>query len=220
MDLRWQPEVHSRSRVDISYVTVNYEAVALERYQAAYEPWLKSERKNYSVWGEYAKLAKSGRFLLPFPGESPSRRFAELHTALSLQREGFTCWGGVLLFAGVKEVRKGKGRALANTEEVRAKWPWPRWPSDIQGTLGFQPRNPDIVAYSEDRNEWRFCEAKRKDSIASGQLGALAVLHLLTGAAVAVVRVVEAGKPKELQPLPAEITYRDGAKLDWIARGF
>ena len=33
------------------------------------------------------------------------------------------------------------------------------WLSEIQG-LNCQPKDPDIIAYSEENNEWRFCEAK------------------------------------------------------------
>jgi hypothetical protein len=44
----------------------------------------------------------------------------------------------------------------------------------------------------------------------------LAVLHLLTGAPVAVLRVVEAASVRALQRLSAEIAYRDGAQLDWL----
>jgi hypothetical protein len=90
-------------------------------------------------------------------------------------------------------------------------------PSDIQDTLNFKPRNPDIVAYSEDRNEWRFCEVKRRgERVDDDQLEALAVLHLLTGAPVAVLRVVEAASAIALQRLSTEIAYRDGAQLDCL----
>ena len=214
MDLLWKPVVHSPSRVDIPHVAISYEAAALERWKRANRPWLESDRKDYSVWGEYAELAKTGRFLLPYSNEPPARRFAELHTALLLQSEGFHCWGGVRLLG--KEVVKGKGNEKANTNEVSSRSAW-RWPRDIQDKLDFTPRNPDIVAYSEDRNEWRFCEVKRlREGVDDDQLGALAVLHLLTGAPVAVVRVVEAGSAIPSQMLPTEIAYRKGGKLDWI----
>src|SRR5437899_10091429 len=149
--------------------------------------------------------------LLPYRNEPKTRRFAELHTALLLKREGFHCWGGVRLFG--REVVKAKGNEKANTLEVRSRAPW-RWPSDIQDPLNFIPRNPDIVAYSEDRNEWRFCEVKRlSERVDPDQLKALAVLHLLTGAPVAVLRVVEAASSIGLQRLSTEIAYRDGAQL-------
>jgi hypothetical protein len=216
MDLLWKPVVHSPSRVDIPQVAVTYESGALERWIAAYEPWLQSDRADYLVWGEYAELAKGGRFLLPYTNEKKTRRFAELHAALLLHREGFTCWGGVHLFDYGRKVVTGKGNTKANTQAVRSRAPW-RWPTDIQDTLNFKPRNPDIVAYSEDRNEWRFCEVKRLgERVDPDQLKALAVLHLLTGAPVAVLRVVEHGKAEALQGLSTEIAYRDGVQLDWL----
>jgi hypothetical protein len=98
MDLLWQPVVHSPTLVDIPQVTLTYEAAALSEWKKANKPWLHSERKDHKVWGEYAKLAESGRFLLPYDNEPPARRFAELHAALLLEHEGFHCWGGAHLF--------------------------------------------------------------------------------------------------------------------------
>jgi hypothetical protein len=216
MDLLWKPVVISTSRVDIPHVTVSYDAVALEGWIAAYGPWQRSGRMDYSVWGEYAELAGSGRFLLPYLNERPARRFAELHTALLLQREGFTCWGGAHLFEYGRAFVRGKGNTKANTDEVRSRATW-RWPSEIQGTLNFKPRNPDIIAYSEVRKEWRFCEVKRRgERVDPGQLKALAVLYLLTGAPVAVVRVVEGAGAITSHSLSTEIQFKDGAQLEWI----
>ena len=113
-------------------------------------------------------------------------------------------------------VGKGKGNSKKNTDEIRSKAPW-RWPADIQNTLNFTPRNPDIVAYSKKLNEWRFCEVKRRgETVKPDQLAALAVLHLLTSAPVAVLRVVEAASAVRLQMRSAELAYRNGAQLDWL----
>src|ERR1700720_3289854 len=218
MDLRWKPVVHSASRVDIPVLTVCHDAAALRRWKAAIGPFIRSGRKRYFVFREYAELARSGRFILPFEGEAKTRRFAELHTALLLHGEGFFCWGGVRLFKEKKDVIALKGRKSDNTEEVRSRVPWP-WPSEIQETLNFQPRNPDIVAYSKERSEWRFCEVKGPgDRVKEEQLEALAVLHLLTGAPVAVVRVVEGASVIASKMRPTKIAYRKGGELDWIRR--
>jgi hypothetical protein len=193
MDLNWKPVVLSKSLVDVPEVAVPYERCSLAEWEAAYEPWLKSKRRRTSVWGDYADLADGGRFLLPYPNERPARRFAELHVARSLTRDGFTCWGGVHLFEYQKRVDRGKGNTKANTDEVRGLAPW-QWPSEIQNTLTFQPRNPDIVAWSMRRKEWRFCEVKRfRERVDPRQVKTLAVLHLHTGAPVAIAVVVEAG---------------------------
>jgi hypothetical protein len=64
----WEPVVHSRSRVDIPYMAVSYEPDALERWNAAYEPWLQSDRKDYSVWREYERARQgAGGFFCLFP---------------------------------------------------------------------------------------------------------------------------------------------------------
>jgi hypothetical protein len=228
MDLDWNPVIYSAKSVDIPLVTVRYDPAALEGWRAANRPWLKSERTDYSVWAGYATLARSGRFLLPYINEPPSRRFFELHTAMLLQREGFTCWGGVRLFEyESKKFFKGKGNSKANTKKIRsmAPWwaPWPL-PNDIQGMLKFQPRNPDLVAYSKNSKQWRFCEVKGPtESIDPDQLGALAVLHLLTAAPVAIVQVVEGTSKYYLSEIAkrdntkvAKIAYKKGAELDWI----
>jgi hypothetical protein len=95
MDLLWKPVVHSTSRVDIHEVAISYDAAALEGWIAAYEPWVESDRTDYSVWGAYAELASSGRFLLPYRHERPSRRFAEKEyhdpTSFTDQSIGLIC---------------------------------------------------------------------------------------------------------------------------------
>jgi hypothetical protein len=216
MDLLWKPVVHSASRVEIPEVIASYDAAALERWTAAIDPFIRSERTEHSSFKEYAELASGGRFILPFAREAAKRRFNELHAALLLHSKGFFCWGGVSLFKYTGVSRATKGRKIDNTEEVRSRArPW-RWPSEIQG-LDFQPKDPDIVAYAEERNEWRFCEAKGPgEPIHSDQLKGLAVLHLLTGAPVAVVRVVEGAGAVTSQMRPTEIIYRKDAQLDWI----
>ena len=217
LNLDWEPKVHSASCVDIPCVSLSCEDTALQRWRAAHDPWLQSNRTNYSVWGEYAALAESGRFVLPYARESPTKRFAELHTALALQQHGFKAWGGVHLFQYGKQVGKGKGNTLRSTNEVRDRWPrrW-RWPDKIQASLNARPRNPDLVAYSEDRNKWYFCEAKLDDPIDPEQWMALAVLHLLTGAPVAVVRVTRAPEPPAPQFSSIEIAFKEGEPLGWI----
>ena len=49
------------------------------------------------------------------------------------------------------------------------------------------------------------------------QLNTLAVLHLLTGSPVAIVRPVAKGRlPATAQTYEAHIKYKRGARLDWI----
>jgi hypothetical protein len=182
--------------------------------------WLESNRSDYSVWGEYRSLAEAERLYLPAGTVPSAERFAEFHTALLLEREGFVCWGGVQLF----QYGKSQVAGQENTETVRALWKKTMnrpWPNDVKATLELpqkgRPRNPDIVAYREARKEWRFCEVKRKDSVDPCQVIALAILHLLTGAPVAIVRLASSGRQESGDTWhPAEISYRAAGRPDWI----
>jgi hypothetical protein len=232
MNLNWRPYTHSRVLVEVPEVFVQFDPARLEGWKAAQLPFEKSGRGDYSIYGRYAGLARQGRFLLPYP-DAPAKRFAEFQTALLLGRGGYSCWGQVHLFENPRPlfkngnaVAQGKGNAVRNTLRVRndLHWPW-RWPTEIQHTLAFQPRNPDIVAHHPKTEEWRFCEVKGpRDSCSnahfSEQLNALAVLHLLTGAPIAIVRPIANGlftpRPRTYE---AKIKYKRGARLDWFVGG-
>jgi hypothetical protein len=224
------PRIHSRFLVEIPEVFIQYDPAALDRWKAAQPAFDQSGRKRYSLYGRYAPLARDGKFLLPY-SNSPRKRFPEFHTAHLLEDEGFECWGQVQLFEDPRPlfvdgepVRNGKGNAVRNTQHVRGqvRGAWP-WPSDIQQSLAFQPRNPDVVGYRpRQRGKWLFCEVKGPGDGVSGehftaQLNALAVLHLLTGSPVAIVRPVPQGGPaRPGRFYPARIGYKRGASLDWI----
>ncbi len=113
---------------------------------------------------------------------------------------------------------------LSETHYIRnvAGWEW-AWPSTIQQELAFQPRNPDIVAYHpRTPGQWRFCEVKGPGDRCSGEhfreeLRALGVLHLLTEAPVAVVRLVPAGQhQRPPRVFEAHLPYKPDASLEWI----
>lgn len=233
MDLDWKPIVKSRSRIDIPVVLVSHTAAARERYRTGSSLYIqslinKSKRYRYSALGEYAELARSGRFVLPFKGETQLRRFTELHAALVLEQEGFICWGGVHLFYNRLDGLEPTGKKTAKhcTKEVQSRWSC-RWPNEVEGELNFTPKNPDLVAYLPKGKEWRFCEVKeRNEEIHPNQLRALGVLHLLTSAPVAIVRVVLDSTVGISRKLRSEITYKTatiaykrGARLDWIHAG-
>jgi len=195
MDLHWKPTLGGVS-LHIPEVVLSYDPAERERWLAAQVAWQRSDCSDYSVWGDYATLAEDGRLLLP-DKSAPEKRFAEFRAALSVQRAGLDCWGQVLLFEYRKRVVHGKGNAVQNTATVknfRRTWPWS---TEIQHTLAFQSRNPDLVACDELRADWRLCEVKEDDPVSSGQLGALDVLHLLTGSPAAVVRLVPDGRRRE-----------------------
>ena len=209
MNMRWRPVVHSATCIDIPVVVATHPPRAHEDWKAAQEPWRSSGYTDDSAFGPYARLAKTGRFRFPKGGQAPYW-FGEFHAGLLLEGAGFTCWTNVQLFDHRKPKR---GFWLKNTDEVRGKWPqaW-RWPGDIRQTLDFLPRTPDLVA-RHPRKGWRFCEVKRlNDRINNDQVRALAVLHLLTGAPVAIVRVVPMGERTDWGPREALLTYRNGVR--------
>lgn len=220
MDLAWTPTIHSSSLIDIPIVTAYYNPVSRRRYLAANEPWIESERKAYFRFKEYAELARGGRVVLPFRHEAAARRFNEVHAAWLMQGHGFSCWAGVHLFYEGALRPKGFKTGVDSTSEVQSILPW-LWPREIQRELDFRSRgpnfklrNPDLVAYSNNRNEWRFCEVKGPtEPIGDGQPEALAVLHLLTAAPVAILRVVPDGLPMRPRTYQAKLKFKSGAEL-------
>jgi hypothetical protein len=231
MNLAWRLEFSSASAshigVKIPVVTISLSEAVLEEYLAGFEKFVKSKRKDFRLLGPYAEIASRGPFFLSTGKKSPKAKFNELHTAWTLEHEGFSCWGGVSWFEKDRKPVGGKNKTIANTKEIRSMKAWYapiRWPSDIQATMKVVPTNPDIVAYSEDPEEWRFCEVKGpNESILPRQREGLAVLHLLTGGPVAFVRVVPESlsdtRLKHLyEPEPVQIAFRTDAELDWIHR--
>ena len=221
MDLCWEPKVSSRFRVDVPEVVIRYEPSLKVRWIAFYQAWLDCNRTVYSVWGEYRSLAESERLYLPTGSTPSAERFVEFHAALLLEQQGFKCWGGVQLFKYGKNLIKGQ----ENTRAVQALWKQKMrrpWPNDTKETLELakkeRPRNPDIVAYHERRNEWRFCEVKGDDPVDPYQTMALAILHLLTGAPVAIVRVVrnDRGMKSHKKWHTAAIAYKGATPPDWL----
>jgi len=52
MNLKWECVVDSPSRVHIPEATVLCAGAQYEAWCAAYDPWIKSDRNDYSVWGQ------------------------------------------------------------------------------------------------------------------------------------------------------------------------
>ena len=212
----WNPVIHSVRRVEIPVVVRRYVPEEFNAWRDAQGPWLQSGRTDWSVWGKYAGLGRAGRIRFPKGGQA-SYGFGEFHTAHWLESAGFRCWRPRLFDYGKPMVQ---GFAKERTDEVKQLWAETvdsLWPAEVQVTLDFQPRSPDLVGYNKKRNEWRFCEVKRRgDRTSPEQLMALAVLHLLTRQQVAVVRVVPDGRAIEPVPYVVDVKYRRGAKLRWI----
>jgi len=214
----WIPTVHSDTTVDLPVVIRHYRQEEFEEWKLAQPKWQASGKVDTSVWGKYAKLVKTGRFRFPNGGQA-SYGFGEFHTALALERLGWMCWRPRLFDYGKPMVQ---GFAKVNTDDVRELWQKTLnapWPADIQLCLRLQPRSPDLVAYHRSEDRWLFCEIKRnKDRTTPAQLTGLAVLHLLTGASVAIIKVLPSGRVTSTEPCSVRIDYRNGADLGWIRR--
>lgn len=201
----WQPRVLSATEVEIPVVVVKHSGKAHERWKRAQVPWAASGYTNDSAFGRYCRLAATRRFRFPRGKQAPYK-FGEFHTAFKLEEAGFRCWAAVHLFEYGKKNHYAEF-STRNTKGVRRRWRFARWPAEIQKKLAFQPRNPDIVA-RHPRWGWVFCEVKRpNDRIKTDQVRGLAVLHLLTGAPVAIVRVVPRGGRTNWKPSIASIKY-------------
>jgi hypothetical protein len=194
-DLGWQAEVRSKSfSVVIPEVIVRHADDAHQRWKSSFEAWMDSGRLDPTHLAEYGALVSPKR-IISFWADMPSFGWAEAHITLLLEAQGYQCWTGVQLFtrdgrAVISEERK------RNTEAVEAllRQSGLALPRETAPLLDFRPKNPDLVCFHPARKEWRFCEAKRDESVHRDQLKTLGVLHCLTGAPVAVVRLVSQGR--------------------------
>lgn len=215
MNTNWRPIVRGRDRVDIPVVVRYYDPAAFDRWKGAQERWQASSRTDHSAWGEYACLTEGGRIRFPNGGQA-AHGFGEAHTALWLHKQGFMCWRPLLFDYG-KTLRPGF--RLRVQDEVRSYWDTTRfgpWPADVQRALDFVPRSPDVVGYHPKRKEWRFCEVKRaRDRVALEQVQALALLHLITGAPAAIIRVMPEGTAVVGEYLPVRVPFTPGVRTPW-----
>jgi hypothetical protein len=84
-----------------------------------------------------------------------------------------------------------------------------RW----KGIAGMRQLRAEL---ERDGNQWRFCEVKREgDRLNDEQLMTLAVLHLLTGAPVAVVHLLPKGRFKEPGYRSVTIQFHQGRRMRW-----
>jgi hypothetical protein len=163
-----------------------------------YEEWKACRRAFYdggcsdaTCLGRFAPLVSTKR-LGAFWDPRASYGYAEAETALAFVQEGYEAWTGIQLFPwkGRPVVNQDRARKLAEVDE-RFRVCGLRIPRDIAPYVNFRPKNPDIVAFNPDLRFFRFTEVKRGgDRACEEQLQALALLHVLSGAPVAITRVV------------------------------
>jgi hypothetical protein len=200
MTLTWESPIiqftrtASGTRVDVSIpeAAVRHRKGELPYWTKCRQAWRDGGQKDVSAWRKYHRLVESERYHFAYRKGGEPYGFAEGFTALALERNGFKCWSGVHLFGKRPVNAKRRVKNTRAVEELlkRAGFELPR-------ELSRQAKNPDIVAYHKRRNEWRFCEVKRREQVQRGQIIGLAILHLLTGAPVAVVRL---SREKNVKP--------------------
>ena len=169
----------------------SYRPAEREDWRALRTRFVASDYKEWNVWGDWQRLAESGRFVFPLRrNPSAYHYFGEALVALDLEREGYTCWGSCRIFPNnAKQMHDPYLRETLAVEArlINAGLPLP---SSFGPQLNFTPRNPDIVAHHPSLG-FRFCEVKtNRDRLRREQLQTLAFLGHLLGATAEVVRVV------------------------------
>lgn len=183
-------------------------------WETAHGRWKACHGNDWSVWGPYARLGRTGRFRFPV-SKQPLHGWPETHTAWLLERQGFRCWTSVQLFLPTHRTLQ-QARWLRNTEEVatifrRLRKPFTR---ELVGHLDFKAKNPDLVAYRSREHDLRFCEVKVRDRPHERQLAGLAFLHVLTGAPVCVVQLCEEGQ--HVREWTREVTFAYAGPRRWL----
>lgn len=193
----------------VPVVHQHYDPEQFRRWKSAMKAWIDGGRLDASVFGPLGIVAKRRRIIC-FNGAPRSHGFAEAYVAAHLERQGFSCWTGVQLFPwnGRNVVAPDRKE---NTEQVEAllkkdgfvipRSLLPRL-AEHQKAHG-RLKNPDLVCRHRRTGEWRCLEVKRDEAVEDGQLWALVLLHYLTGAAVAIHRLIPEGRR-----LPAERNRR------------
>lgn len=204
MDLDWPaPRIHIEEAGGTTTISVQIAKVGItldqpltierESWRNSHRRWKSSHCRDWSAWGHYEALARTGHFAFPTSNQ-PNAGWPEAHAAWLLASEGFTCWTSVQLFFPQGRTLR-EPRRLCNTRTVeqvlREKGYQP--PRELADYVGIPLRNPDLVAHRPSDGDLRFCEVKVRDGIREGQIAALAMLYLLTGAPVTVVQLHEPG---------------------------
>jgi hypothetical protein len=170
--------------------------------------WIAGGFAEPSALGPFASLAEGGR-IHSFRTEQPSFGYPEALTATALERDGWTCWTAVQLFPfhGRQVKAEAKRRVTEEVEALLAKAGVPV-PARFRTNVNFVPKNPDLVCYHATRVAWRFAEVKRDEPVHQAQLDTLAYLHWLTGAEVAIVRVVPEGARRDERSHEGRFVFR------------
>ena len=137
----------------------------------------------------------------------PTRTASDTHSS----RFPLSCRSHTLVFPQAPRkrnvVNEERARKLAEIDERLERCRLPR-PRDIMQYANFRPKNPDVVAFNPTLGYFRFSEVKRgADRPHQNQLNALGLLHVITGAPVAVTRVVNGRTEIGPRSFVAEFAY-------------
>jgi len=190
--------------IEIPEILIQYPEDAPIRWQEIVNRWWNSPRDNFSVWEEYAPLMMSGRYGIPSLAQM-SYAFSETFAGLTLERRGLTCYRSAKLFSR-RGRQVGEMQRKRNTDAVKGRFelmglPWPR---TVQSHFSATLKNPDITAFGPGALDVQFCEVKRGHERGlqfQAQLDGLGALHLITGAPVAILRLVREGSGSKASPL-------------------
>lgn len=195
-------------RVTIPEIVISHVPNGLAEWKACQKAWRVRGRVSGASLGEYAGLARNGR-MHSFETEHTAYGWPEARVALLLEEAGWECWTGVQLFpVGGRPVNSPTKKRITDQVEAlltRCGLPIPR---EFSRLVDFAPKNPDLVCFHPKRRAWRFCEVKRDERVQPEQINALALLHLLTRAEVAVARLVPEGAARGKRTHEASFTLK------------
>jgi hypothetical protein len=183
------PSVKASTKIGIPEITMEHPLEAPAQWRTCAEAWLQSNG-DCTVWREYTELVQSGRYGTPPEGQE-AYGFAETFVGLRLEREGFQCYRSARLFIPSHQPHM-RPENTAAVRDIIARLRLPL-PNEIQDRFDRPFKNPDLTAYRAESNDLVFIEVKRDEPVDPEQTDCLAALHFITGARVAIVRLVPEG---------------------------
>jgi hypothetical protein len=151
--------------------------------------WRGSHRAIDAEWQRYRDVVESGRYHFVARKGDAKYGFAEAFVALALLRLGYSHVGtGAYLFHPVpRKAGIRRDNSLAINRMLREL----QLPSHEQFREFCEiATDVDLAAYDSTRRKWCFCDAKRDEDVEPKQVAGLALLRLLTGADVGIVRLI------------------------------
>ena len=200
------PGVSVAVTIRIPEVPCFYPADAPKDWERMALAWIASGLRDFGVWGVHEPLIRSRRYGTPKKEKHKAYAFVETFVGSELERNGFTCYRSARLFVPKYQ----QNMRQANTRAVRGllKSLGLPLPHLVQAHFDRELKNPDLTAYNAETKDLRFCEVKRKgERVPQKQIDGLGALHLITGAPVAIVRVLPEGTAHRPKKHEARLAY-------------